>query len=349
MPINNIPSATILVIDDDEINLEIIEELLEDTYFNISFFQSPVAAIEHYQHTPPDIVLLDINMPEMTGFEVLKKFDVLNFSPRPPVLMITALNDHETRLKALNSGARDFISKPFNGQELSSRIHNLLEMHLAHKKNHYYAHNLENLVAEKTQELRETQQEIIQCLGLAAEFRDKDTASHTIRVGLYAEVLAKHLGLNATVVEQLRFAVPMHDIGKIGIPDKVLLKETQLNAEDWAIMQKHSLLGYNILKESKSKLLKIASIIALTHHEKWDGSGYPFGLKGEAIHLHGRITGLVDVFDALTMERPYKTPWSVEATVELINNESGKHFDPKIVRAFNDSLDSIIYIKDNNL
>lgn len=338
-----------MVIDDEEINLEIIEELLEDEGFsNINCFSDPKEAVEHYQRIPPDLVLLDLNMPVMTGFEVSKQFQKINHSPPPPILIITALADRETKLKSLDSGARDILSKPFDDQEVIRRVRNLLEMHLAHKENLNYSHNLEHVVEQRTQELLDTQNEMIESLGLAAEYRDNETATHTIRVGLYCQALAKNLGINDREAYQLKLAAPLHDIGKIGIPDNVLLKQGKLDAEEWTLMKKHAQFGYNILKNSKSLLLKNAGIIALTHHEKWDGSGYPEGLKGADIHLYGRITAIADVFDALTMSRPYKKAWPIEDAIQLINDEAGKHFDPSIVDVFNKIIDELLKIRKDN-
>jgi len=345
----DIKEADVMVIDDEKINLEIIEELLIDEGFsNINCFINPQKAVEHYRHTPPDLVLLDLNMPVMSGFEVSKQFQEISHTPPPPVLVLTALADKATRLKSLESGARDFLRKPFDDQEVIYRVRNLLEMHLAHKENIDYSNNLEHVVEQRTQELLDTQNEMVESLGLAAEYRDNETATHTIRVGLYAQALAKHLGVNDREAHQLKLAAPLHDIGKIGIPDNVLLKAGKLDDEEWVLMKKHAEFGHNILKNSKSLLLKNAGIIALTHHEKWDGSGYPAGLKGSDIHLYGRITAIADVFDALTMSRPYKKAWPIEDAIQLINDESGKHFDPSIVEVFNQIIDALLKIREDN-
>ncbi|BCG63825.1 MAG: putative two-component system response regulator [Methyloprofundus sp.] len=340
-------NASILVIDDEEINLEIVGGLLEqENYTNISYFSDPVKAVEYYQATPPDIVLLDLNMPVLTGFEVMQRFTDINHVPQPPVLVVTASGDRATRLQALEIGARDFLSKPFDDEEVIRRVRNLLEMHLAHKENLQYSHNLESIVQQRTQDLLDTQQEMIERLGLAAEYRDNETAAHTIRVGRYVEIIAQALGISAREAELIRFAAPLHDIGKIGIPDNILLKKGKLDKHEWEFMQKHAEFGYDILKGSQSSILKNAGVIALTHHEKWNGSGYPAGLQGTDIHLYGRITAVADVFDALTMDRPYKKAWSIEDAVNLINEESGKHFDPSLVEIFNQVLDKLLIIRE---
>lgn len=347
MDLLNIENANILVIDDETINLEIIKELLKNNNFtNITLFSDPLKAIEYYQQTPPDLVLLDINMPVLTGFEVLQRFQDINHSPTPPVLVVTAFSDKENRLHALKSGARDCLSKPFDKDEILIRVRNLLEMHLAHKENLDYSQNLEKTVKYRTQDLLNTQNEMIERLGLAAEYRDNDTAAHTIRVGHYVKTIALNLGLSAREAENLRLAAPMHDLGKLGIPDNILLKTGKLDANEWEYMKKHAEIGYTILKDSNSLILKNAGIIALTHHEKWDGSGYPSGLSGTDIHLYGRITAIADVFDALTMIRPYKKAWPIKDAIQLIRDESGKHFDPAIVDAFNQVLDQLILIRE---
>lgn len=344
--LQELESAHILVIDDEKINLEILKELLaSEQFLNITLFSDPEKAIRHYQHNPPDIVLLDLSMPNLSGFDVMQRFNDINHIPKPPVIIITAHTDRKIRLQALDNDARDFISKPFDNPEVISRINNLLEMHLAHKENLQYTNNLETIIGQRTQELLNTQREMIERLGLAAEYKDNETAAHTIRVGHYAQLLGLGLGLNHKEAEQLKLAAPMHDLGKIGIPDSVLLKPGKLDADEWTIMKKHAEIGYAILKDSKSLILKNAGIIALAHHEKWDGSGYPSGLKGSDIHLYGRITAIADVFDALTMDRPYKKAWTVEDAVDLINSESGKHFDPSIVEVFNQVLDQFLEIK----
>jgi len=347
MDLLDIGSANILVIDDEEINLEIIEELLTNNGFsNITFFSDPVKAVEYYQQTPPDLVLLDINMPVLSGFNVLQRFEDVHHTPEPPVLVISVLADRETRLQAFKLGAKDFINKPFDDEEAIMRMRNLLEMHLAHKENIEYSQTLEELVQYRTKDLLETQNEMIERLALAAEYRDNDTADHTIRVGHYAKALAQALGMNEKEAENLRLSAPMHDIGKLGIPDNVLLKAGKLDADEWACMQGHAEIGYKILKDSNSLILKNAGIIALSHHEKWDGSGYPSGLKGTEIHLYGRITAVADVFDALTMIRPYKKAWTMEDAAQLIRDESDKHFDPSIVEAFNQVLDQLVVIRE---
>lgn len=340
-------SARILVVDDEIINIEIIQEFLETAGFNnVIVTTDPENAVAIYKENAPDIILLDINMPVMTGFDVMARFNEIHYPVKPPVLVLTAQGDRTTLLKALDSGAKDFLRKPFDDEEALRRVRNLLEMHIAHKEIVNHTETLEKVVQERTKALLETQKEIIERLGYAAEFRDTETAAHTIRVGHYAKALAIALGLKEKEAEQLLLAAPMHDVGKIGIPDKVLLKPGKLNEEEWTMMKTHAQIGYDIMQNSKCQLLKNAGIIALTHHEKWDGSGYPYALKGTDIHLFGRITAMADVFDALMMKRPYKKAWSLDNVLQLVNKESGKHFDPDIVRVFKEVLDDLLLIRE---
>jgi len=343
----DIESANILVIDDEAINLEIIEELLSNYgYKQLHLFSDAEEGIAFYRQTPPDLVLLDINMPVLSGFDVLQRFAEIKLNLMPPVIVITALNDEKNRLQALSLGAKDFLTKPFCDEEVLLRVHNLLEMFLAHKENSHYASNLEQIVEKRTEDLLATQQEMIERLGLAAEYRDNDTAAHTIRVGRYVETIALGLGLNAKKSKMLRFSAPMHDMGKVGIPDNILLKPGKLDDGEWEIMKKHAEYGYDILKNSSSLILKNAGVIALSHHEKWNGKGYPSGLKADQIPLYGRITAAADVFDALMMSRPYKPAWSLDRAVALINEEAGQHFDPSIVKVFNQVIDQLVLIKE---
>ncbi|MBE9525916.1 MAG: response regulator [Proteobacteria bacterium] len=340
-------SAKILIIDDESMNLDILNEIFEMAgYTNILTTNDPYHGVELYEKSSPSIVLLDINMPGMNGFDVLLKFKQLNYELPPPVIVLTAQSDNETCLKALSGGAKDFVIKPFNNNEILTRVNNLLDMHLAFKEIQNYSQTLEQTVQEKTQKLRDTQKEIIDRLGYAAEYRDTETAKHTQRVGEFSRLLAISMSYSEQEAEIILNAAPMHDLGKIGIPDSILLKEGRLDGDEWEVMKTHAEVGGDILKEAESDILKCARIIALTHHEKWDGSGYPLGLSGDEIPIEGQIVAIVDVFDALTSIRPYKEAWSIEATATLINNEKGKHFSPEIVTAFNDNLEKFIVIKE---
>ena len=337
----------ILVVDDEPVNVEVLEDILEIAGYNhVISTTDPYEAVRLYGERGFDLVLLDLFMPGMDGFEVLEKFKETKCDPPVPVLVLTALRDRETRLKALRRGARDFIAKPFDHQEVLARIHNLLEVRLAQKQ--LKSHNiiLDQKVRERTQELHDTRLEIIRRLGIAAEYRDNETGLHIIRMSLFSQLLGKVAGMGDSEAEMLLQTSPMHDIGKIGIPDSILLKPGKLNREEWETMQTHTTIGAKILSDHPSELFQTARIIALTHHEKWNGMGYPQGIAGNDIPLVGRLVAVADVFDALTSKRPYKEPWPVDKAVAQLEQDSGKHFDPTLVDSFKEALQDILKIKD---
>ncbi|RDH86928.1 MAG: two-component system response regulator [endosymbiont of Seepiophila jonesi] len=344
---SEIKAGQILVVDDEPLNLLVVEEIFENAgYPNVQSTTDPKEAVTLFKQQRFDLVLLDLNMPGMDGFEVMSHFSEQNHEPQPPVLVLTAIGDRETRLRALRGGAKDFLVKPFDSEEVLSRAYNLLEVSLAHKLITHYSSTLERAVRAKTRELLETQAEIVKRLGYAAEFRDTETGEHTVRVGHHSRLLAIQIGLSTDEAERILYAAPMHDIGKIGIPDKILLKPGKLDADEWEIMKTHTTIGAKILRGSSNPLIECARTIALMHHEKWDGSGYPKGLKGHQIPIKGRIVAIADVFDALTMSRPYKSAWTIEGAMKLINEQSGIHFDPALVTAFNTILDQLIEIRE---
>ncbi|MFO7602814.1 MAG: two-component system response regulator [Gammaproteobacteria bacterium] len=338
--------ARILLVDDQPVNIKLLEKILDAAgYTNVVSTTDSREAASLFQQTPTDLVLLDLNMPHKDGFEVLAEIKALEKN-YPPVIVLTALKDVDSRVRALESGARDFISKPFDRVELLSRMHNMLEVRLLHKAVQDQNVILEQRVRERTQELEETRMEIIRRLGRAAEYRDNETGLHIIRMSKFSRTLGRAAGMSEAEAEMLLNASPMHDIGKIGIPDAILLKPGKLDADEWQIMKSHATIGARILSGHASELMQAAREIALTHHEKWDGSGYPRGLRGEEIPLMGRIVALADVFDALTSERPYKQAWPVEAAVDYIRESSGKHFDPQLVEIFMSNLDELLSIRD---
>lgn len=344
---NEIKSASILVIDDEPFNIDILLELLEvDGFTNITGLTDPVKAVKLYTEKEFDLVLLDLSMPIMDGFQVMKAFSSVIKVIYPPILILTAVKDRDTRLKALGSGARDFLEKPFDGDEVICRLSNLLEMFLSQKLLEKYTESLENAVRERTKKIEATQFEILDCLSYAAEYRDMDTANHTLRVGLYSRVIAEQYGFNNDELDLIQHAAPMHDIGKIGVSDTILLKPGKLNKEEFDKIKLHSEIGAEILSKSNARVIKYAKIIALTHHEKWNGKGYPKGLAGQKIPIQGRIVALADVFDALSMDRPYKKAWLLEKILSLLSEESGEHFDPHLVKLFMDSLPTILEIKE---
>ncbi len=263
-----------------------------------------------------------------------------------PILVLTAQTDSETRLRALSEGAKDFLTKPFDQSEVLNRIRNMLEVRRLYNERKQQAEILETKVHERTLELEETRLQIIHRLGRAAEYRDNETGMHIIRMSKSCERLALAAGLDERTAEMLLQASPMHDVGKIGIPDRVLLKPGNLDATEWEIMCRHPEIGAGIIGQQDSLLMRMAHTIALTHHEKWDGSGYPQGLQGEGIPIEARICALADVFDALTSVRPYKKGWPVEQAHAFVIENSGTHFDPALVPVFSSVLPEILAIRD---
>lgn len=341
-----ITNAKILIVDDEEINVFLLKEVLTSAnYKNLKSTTDSREAIKLYKTFSPDLVLLDINMPYLDGFEVMKLLKEIEKESYIPVLVLTAQTDDKTQKQALKLGAKDFLHKPFNIEETLARIHNLIEVRLLHNQLKNYNEILEKKVQERTQELNNSYLETVQRLVHLAEFRDNETGNHIIRMSNYSFLLAKALNLKFSECDLILKASPMHDIGKIGIPDNILLKPAKLNAEEWKIMKTHTTIGANVLTKSNSKLLQIGKIIALNHHEKWNGSGYPQGLKKENIPLVARLVTVCDVFDALTSKRPYKNAWSVEDSLIEMQKQKEKIFDPNILEMFIKILPEILEVK----
>lgn len=339
-------NAHILIVDDEPSNLKLLEKMLNrHGYDNLTLIEDPREVMQAYERNLPDIVLLDLNMPHLDGFAVLELLKEKSGRELPPVLVLTAQQGYEHRLRALENGARDYLTKPFDRAELLARVRNLIEAQLFHKYMRGQNEVLEQMVRERTRALRHTRLQIVRRLGRAAEFRDNETGFHILRMSHISALLARALGWDEDQCELLLHASPMHDVGKIGVPDSILLKPGKLDSEEWDVMKSHVTIGAHILDGDDSALLTLAREIALSHHERWDGSGYPNGLIGEAIPPSCRIVALADVFDALTSERPYKRAWTVEASLEHIHEQSGKHFDPAVVEHFMQLLPQILAIR----
>lgn len=353
---NSSTLARILVVDDEDDNLLIISEHLRcGGYHNLMIVSDPLKALEIFGRESFDLVLLDIIMPELDGFGVMLRMQQLWPEKECPILVFTARKDEETKLRALREGAMDFLPKPFAEEELMCRVKNLLDKHLAQKRLRILNQYLDEAVRKRTAQLEERNQqllksrlEVLERLALAAEFRDNETGMHLARMSRYAEVIGQGIGLNESEFTMLRNSASMHDVGKVGIPDAILLKPGKLDQDEWEIMKTHPEIGAKILANSTSEWLEASRIIALTHHERWDGKGYPQGLEGEQIPLFGRITAVADVFDALTSARPYKPAWSVTRAVAMIQEGSGTQFEPNIVAAFVSALPKILTIKDQH-
>ena len=328
-------SSRILIVDDEPANVLLLERLLEQLgYNNLESYSDATDALPRILNPNVDLVLLDIQMPQISGFDILDNIrDNKNENEFRPVMVLTADATPSTKRKALALGADDFLTKPFEAYEVALRVKNLLRTRLLYKEISLENDLLEQRVKERTRELEEIQLEIVDRLGLATEYRDDDTKAHTGRVGDMASQVASALNLPKKFVSLLRLAAPLHDIGKIGISDLILLKEGKLSEEEYETMKKHTEIGASILSGSKSEILQLAQEIAITHHERWDGRGYPNRISGEDIPLSGRIVSVVDVFDALTHERSYKKAWPVEEALAEIQRNSGSQFDPRIVEA----------------
>lgn len=339
--------STIFVVDDEAVNLKLIERILTaNGYSKVICIQSAEQVMELFREVRPNLILLDINMPGLNGFDVLRQLREISGNSIPPVVFLTAQDSQEFRIKAFEQGVLDYISKPFNKVELLSRVKNLIALDIAYQKLENRNQSLEEVVSIRTEALRTTQLEIVQKLGKAAEYRDNETGAHILRMSNISSLLAVTLGYDDDFSRRLLHASPMHDIGKIAIPDNILLKKGKLDADEWEVMKNHTTLGARILSDSSSELLILASEIALYHHEKWDGSGYPDNLCEESIPVSCRIVAVADVFDALLSERPYKKAWKISDAKDFINENSEKHFDPKIVRAFNRSFKEILDIRE---
>ncbi|AUJ72508.1 MULTISPECIES: HD domain-containing phosphohydrolase [Pseudoalteromonas] len=315
----------ILAVDDEATNLQILKQTLGNQY-RMKFAKSGKLALELVDKELPNLILLDVMMPEMTGFEVCSKLKEDPTTARIPVIFVTALSEEFDEARGFELGGVDYITKPISPAITRARV----KTHLS-------------LVSAT--ELKSAYVELMQRLGQAAEYKDNETGQHIARMSRYCFVLAKACGLPEAYAEDLMLAAPMHDIGKVGIADSILLKPGRLDAEEYEVMKQHAELGANILADSDSKLVKLAYLMAMEHHEKFDGSGYPKGLKGEEISLEGRICALADVFDALTSKRPYKEAWPIEKALAFIHSESGKHFDPKLVELLDENLPEILKIK----
>ena len=325
----------ILIVDDERTNTLVLEGLLEQAGYSEQRSTTVASeALSIFREFQPDLVLLDLHMPELDGLELLRQLAVLvPTDTYLPFIVLTADDTPEAKHRALSSGAHDFLTKPFDHVEVVLRIRTHLEARSLHVQLASHAELLERRVRQRTKDLDDARLETLECLARMAELRDDETGRHTVRVGEMSAILAEAIGLDADECELIRRAAPLHDTGKIGIPDAVLLKRGKLTDEEFELVKSHTTLGVTILEGARSPVLHLAREIALTHHERWDGSGYPAGLAAEQIPISGRIVALADVFDALTHERPYKHAWPVDAAVAEIQNQSSRQFDPAVVEA----------------
>jgi len=326
--------CTVLVIDDQTTSRTILSQVVKgiDPKLKVVEKTNPEKALEWATQNTADLILVDYVMPEMNGIDFVKMLKTIPAYKFVPVIMITIKKDAETRLASLEAGVTDFLSKPIDLHECTARCVNLLVMRQQQLTLETKSQLLESLVQAATAEIRAREKETIMRLARVGEYKDYETSRHLVRMSLYARILAEAAGFSEDDADTIELAAPLHDIGKVGIPDNVLLKNGPLNEDELAVMRKHPTIGYQVLQDSPSKYLQKGAEIALAHHERYDGTGYPKGLVGKKIPISARIVAIADVFDALTSRRPYKEAWSIDEAIQFIQNEAGKQFDPDLVK-----------------
>jgi putative two-component system response regulator len=342
----------ILIVDDEPQNIELLEAYLVPQGYEIVKAANGEEALGKLSDNQIDLILLDVKMPGMDGFEVTRRVRQDDKKRLLPIILVTALRETEDRVKGIEAGCDDFLSKPVDKMELLARVRSLLKVKAYNDLMNNYRKELESEVTGRTEELKHAFEKIkaasletIYRLSMAAEYKDKETGAHIKRMSLYSAAVTRRMGLTESTIETILYAAPMHDLGKIGIPDLILMKPAKLDPVEWEIMKQHTVIGAKILQGSDAEFIRLGETIALSHHEKWDGSGYPNSLKGIEIPITGRITAIADVFDALTSKRPYKEPFSVEKSLAIIREGRGSHFDPDVADAFFAIQDEILTIK----
>jgi putative two-component system response regulator len=339
-------AGQILLVDDEPANLKLFALMLKsDGYRNVVCIQDPREVVDSYRAVRPQLILLDINMPHMDGYEVMEALKAVKDPLPAPIVVLTAQSGEDYLLKALNAGATDFLSKPVNKRELLARVKNILMAHLAMRLMHGQNSVLEAMVEQRTRDLRASRLDLVRRLGRASEYRDNETGQHILRMSHAAVLLARRIGWQPHACDLLLNAAPLHDVGKIGIPDGILLKPGPLTHDERDVMRQHARIGADLLGGGDDPLLDMARDIALNHHEKWDGSGYPNGLSGFQIPEAARIVAIADVFDALTSRRPYKKPWTAAEALSFMNEQSGKHFDPTFMAHFTKIVADVVAIR----
>ena len=333
----------IVIIDDVEANLLLLRHFITQLgeAHEVHAYTDPLQALAHCQAETPDLVLVDYMMPELNGIDLVRRLRATPGRADIPVLMVTANDEMDVRYRAPEAGANDFLTKPLDKVEFKARIRNMLALRASQKRLEDRASWLAEEVLKATDEIVRRERETILRLSRAAEFRDPETGDHIQRMAHYSWMIAVRLGLPLEQQQLILEAAPMHDVGKVGIPDHILLKPGKLDEAEFSIMKQHPVIGHQILADSGSPLLQMAAVIALSHHEKYDGSGYPLGLRGDAIPLVGRIVAVADVFDALTSARPYKPAWDMDRAVTFMRAQRGVHFDPQCVDVFLDRFDEV--------
>ncbi len=330
--------AHLLIVDDSEQNRLILQAVLEEFYC-LSFACDGPEALDKARDRKhkPDLILLDIMMPGMDGFIVCERLKGDYLTREIPIIFVTALGEVRDEARGFEVGAVDYITKPIHPAIVRARVKTHLALYNQQRE-------LQRLVEERTREIRDTQEAVVERLGRAAEYKDNETGKHVIRMSHYAQILGLAAGMSEQDAKTLMLAAPMHDIGKIRVPDQILKRKGSLNTQELELMREHAKFGAEIIGDHHSELLKMARIIALSHHEKWDGSGYPYGLRGDEIPLVARIVAIADVFDALTSKRPYKEAWSIDDALDYIENQAGEHFDPGLTPLLRENLGAVMEI-----
>ena len=336
----------IAIVDDTPLNLTLMQALVSKLHDCEPIpFVDPVEGLAWCQANEPDLIIVDYMMPGIDGVEFIRQFRARAEHDDVPILMVTADHERQTRYNPLQSGATDFLNKPVDRNEFQPRVHNMLALRRAHLSTRLRAAELEGEVRKATATIHQREEETVTRLARAAEFRDPETGAHIQRMAHYSALIARQLEQAEDFCTKILLAAPMHDVGKLGIPDHILMKPGRLTTEEFEQMRRHPLIGYDILKDSSSPVIGMAAVIALTHHEKFDGSGYPHGARGEDIPLEGRIVAVADVFDALTSSRPYKPAWSLEAAEHFLREGRGSHFDPMCVDALLSDWNGVLQIR----
>jgi two-component system response regulator RpfG len=337
----------VVVVDDESTGRTILSKIVQniDEDIRVMAFDNPVTALDWITDNNPHLVITDYHMPELNGVEFIQKVRQLPACINTPIMMISVVSEKEVRYDALDAGASAFLTRPLDQIECATSCRNLLTMHQQHLIIQDRAEWLAKQVELATQRIIAREQETIMRLAKAGEYRDEETGNHVIRMAKYSRFIAEELGLQPSQCDDIEYAAPMHDIGKIGIPDGVLLKPGKLDPREWEIMQSHTTIGYNILANSDSHYMQMGAVIALYHHERFDGKGYPNGLHGEDIPLYARIVAVADVYDALVSVRPYKPAWTSEESVAYIQKQAGTQLDPKCVEAFCKRIDDVKLIQ----
>ena len=330
----------VVSVDDSEMNLLLIEAMFHDIDVDVISILNPLEAITYIEKNGADLILVDYMMPEMHGVDFIKR--VRTFCSDTPIIMITSiLDDNVLKLNAIEAGATEFLNKPLNRAEFKARVTNMVSLRKAQLLLKDRALLLEQEVEKAVCTIRDREHEALSVLGRAAEYKDPETGAHIARVAHYSRLIAEKLGETAENCDLIFYAAPLHDVGKMGIPDSILNKKGPFTAEEFELMKTHTSKGFDMLKDSRSQYLKAGGVIAVSHHERFDGTGYPYGLTGDDIPSFGRMVAVADVFDAVMSKRPYKDPWSMDKALELISDQRGKHFDPDMADAFLRSTDEV--------